>query len=526
MKMVKSQYNVIMKKLLLLLPLCFSFSFATAWVSNNHKSIVPQATIRKGCVYYCHTRTLLKSSMTPLIQPPATPPPPLPTASLENFMIDTLQRTLTSLRVDIGIDKTKIFFSGVSNEIEKNGSLLFDKIASIQLQDIPSLLDLSRFEQNLRLHTVPPQQFDMDILGFISDIQALMIRMYPASYSFIQMKLDGLSSIFPVFSFVTSAVVTYIIFTAIVPGQASLASRPYPMDRYDAASSRAYFDRRPYVVVARALTIGLQSLQFLFSLLLDRLLNKLQENELTRGRELAALLTRLGPTFIKVGQSLSIRTDLISPAYVRGLETLQDQVPAFDTETASQILETEWGRPITSVLTTDLSSKPIAAASLGQVYKARLLASNEEVAIKIQRPDIMEQIALDMYLIREIGGILKRVAKPNTDILGTIDAWGIGFVDELDYIQEAANGQRFSELIVETPLRDVVFSPTVIKDYTTRSILVTSWVNGERLDRSEAKDVSIICSIAMNTYLTMLLEFGLLRKSRFSLIKLLLTTRI
>jgi aarF domain-containing kinase len=194
------------------------------------------------------------------------------------------------------------------------------------------------------------------------------------------------------------------------------------------------------------------------------------------------------------------------------LETLQDQVPAFDTATARRILETEWGKPIMSVLSEDLTSTPIAAASLGQVYKARLRESNEEIAIKIQRPDITEQIALDMYLIREIGGILKRLTKLNTDIIGTVDAWGAGFVDELDYIQEAANGEKFSMQIMNTPLRDVVFAPIVLNEYTTRSVLVSSWVNGERLDRSDSSDVSVICSIAMNTYLTMLLEFGLLRK--------------
>ena len=138
--------------------------------------------------------------------------------------------------------------------------------------------------------------------------------------------------------------------------------------------------------------------------------------------------------------------------------------------------------------------------------------TNEEVAIKVQRPDIVEQIALDMYLIREIGGIIKRITKLNTDVIGTVDAWGIGFVDELDYIQEAANGEKFSELILGTPLRDVVFAPIVQREFTTRSVLVSSWVNGERLDRSDSRDVSLICSIAMNTYLTMLLEFGLLRK--------------
>ena len=150
--------------------------------------------------------------------------------------------------------------------------------------------------------------------------------------------------------------------------------------------------------------------------------------------------------------------------------------------------------------------------SLGQVYKARLRSTGEEVAIKVQRPNIMEKIALDMHLVREFGALTKRLAQLNTDLVGTVDAWGAGFIDELDYIQEGANGEMFSAQIKETPLKDVVFAPAVISEYTTRSVLVSSWVEGERLDRSSSEDVTVLCSIAMNTYLTMLLELGLLRK--------------
>jgi len=106
-----------------------------------------------------------------------------------------------------------------------------------------------------------------------------------------------------------------------------------------------------------------QSLQFGLSLLRDKLDDKIADNEEQRGRELAELLTRLGPTFIKVGQSLSIRTDLLSPGYIRGLETLQDQVPAFSTDVAKQILKNEWQQPISAVLVDDLPDKPVAAAS-------------------------------------------------------------------------------------------------------------------------------------------------------------------
>ncbi len=220
--------------------------------------------------------------------------------------------------------------------------------------------------------------------------------------------------------------------------------------------------------------------------------------------ELAQLLTELGPTFIKIGQSLSIRTDLLSPAYVRGLSSLQDKVPPFSTRTAKEILEEEWGQPLNSVLKT-ISDEPVAAASLGQVYKATL-KDGREVAVKVQRPNIMNQIALDMHLLREFAPFAKRTFNLNTDTIGTVDAWGGGFVDELDYIQEAENGKYFMSRIQETPLKDVVLAPAVVDELTTPKVLVTEWIDGERLDKSSNKDVTILCSICMNTYLTMLVS--------------------
>jgi predicted unusual protein kinase regulating ubiquinone biosynthesis (AarF/ABC1/UbiB family) len=224
--------------------------------------------------------------------------------------------------------------------------------------------------------------------------------------------------------------------------------------------------------------------------------------------ELAQLLTELGPTFIKVGQSLSIRTDLLSPAYVRGLSSLQDNVPPFDTGKAKEILEEEWGQSVKSVLS-KIGDKPVAAASLGQVYKATM-KDGREVAVKVQRPNIMNQIALDMHLLREFAPLAKRTFNLNTDTVGTVDAWGSGFVDELDYVQEAENGKYFMSRIQETPLKDVVLAPAVVDELTTPKVLVTEWIDGERLDKSSNQDITVLCSICMNTYLTMLLELGVL----------------
>ena len=205
---------------------------------------------------------------------------------------------------------------------------------------------------------------------------------------------------------------------------------------------------------------------------------------------------------------MSIRTDILSPAYVRGLTSLQDNVPAFDTTIAKQILEEEWGQSVDQVLSY-MSPTPVAAASLGQVYKGTLM-DGTEVAIKVQRPKIMNQIALDMHLLREFAPIAKRTFNLNTDTVGTVDAWGSGFVDELDYMQEAQNGKYFMKSIQETPLKDVVIAPEIVDDLTTPKVLVTGWIDGERLDKSSSEDITVLCSICMNTYLTMLLELGLL----------------
>jgi predicted unusual protein kinase regulating ubiquinone biosynthesis (AarF/ABC1/UbiB family) len=222
-------------------------------------------------------------------------------------------------------------------------------------------------------------------------------------------------------------------------------------------------------------------------------------------------LTPLQPSsFYLVGQSLSIRTDLLPPAYVRGLASLQDRVPAFDTEVAKQILQDEWGVLDINEVLTDITPQPVAAASLGQVYKATLKETGVPVAIKVQRPDIGTQIALDMHLLREFAPFAKRTFNLNTDTVGTVDAWGTGFVDELDYLQEARNGQYFMEQIQKTPLKNVVLAPEVVDELSTSKVLVTEWIDGERLDKSDKKDVTILCSICMNTYLTMLLEMGLL----------------
>ena len=282
---------------------------------------------------------------------------------------------------------------------------------------------------------------------------------------------------------------------------------------YNAKLAAAYFSKRPFKVASRGIEIASSATFFGFLLLLDFITGQLTEptREAQRADQLTTILTRTGPTFIKVGQSLSIRTDLLRPAYIVGLTKLQDKVPPFPTAVARRIIEEELGQPVEAVFASGIesSAQVVAAASLGQVFRAKLRADGSDVAVKIQRPDILENVALDMHLLREVFVPLKRLFQLNTDLVGLIDEWGTGFVDELNYFKEANNADEFMVSIANTPLRDAVFAPTVVRSASTGRVLTTQWVDGEKLDTCTGSDVTTLCSVAMNTYLTMMLEKGM-----------------
>jgi len=295
-----------------------------------------------------------------------------------------------------------------------------------------------------------------------------------------------------------------LLSVAAVASRRPSMTTPYPSGVYDKDTAAEYFRERPVLFFSRGAQIAMAALGFGVSVGLDLLMNKYEENEGKRADQATTILTELGPTFIKIGQSLSIRSDLLSPEYLRALTQLQDKVPEFSTETAIEIIKGELGRDVSSVY--DNFDRPIAAASLGQVYRARL-KDGREVAVKVQRPNILERIALDMHLIRESAPLLKKLGAPG-DIEGLVDDWGFGFVNELDYRKEGENAEAFMESISKTPLAKVVIAPPVVWEFTSTRVLTTEWIVGERLEQSSASDVSSLCSIAMNSYLTMMLESG------------------
>lgn len=127
---------------------------------------------------------------------------------------------------------------------------------------------------------------------------------------------------------------------------------------------------------------------------------KIPDRARARARECAELLAQLGPAFIKAGQALSTRPDIVPPLLLEELAQLQDQLPGFSSALAMACIEEDLGAPVEAIYA-QLDREPISAASLGQVHRG-VLISGERVAVKVQRPGLREQITLDLYIVRQI----------------------------------------------------------------------------------------------------------------------------
>ena len=163
---------------------------------------------------------------------------------------------------------------------------------------------------------------------------------------------------------------------------------------------------------------------------------------------------------------------------------MQDRLPTFPKEEAFAQVKAELGVDFDSVFEL-IEPEPIAAASIGQVFKARLISNGNVVAIKIQRPRCEEIIAVDLYIMRFYAGILARVASAlgrNIDLVSVIDDFGELIYREIDYTAEAANARRFAELYATIP---DVFIPRIYPDLCSSGVLTMEWVEGVRLVETE-----------------------------------------
>eukprot|EP00775_Hariotina_reticulata_P007778 gene7778-7976_t len=189
------------------------------------------------------------------------------------------------------------------------------------------------------------------------------------------------------------------------------------------------------------------------------------------------VLVGLGPAFVKIGQALSSRPDILPPAYLTELELLQDRIPPYPDAEAVEVIESELGLPVGAVFSS-FSPSPVAAASLGQVYRGTLASTGAEVAVKVQRPGVVDAIGRDTFILRHLAGIARKQLKLNTDLPALVDEWAASLFKELDYRREAANAERFSRLFSFMP---EVVVPQMYTEYTTPCVLVMEWIEGDRL---------------------------------------------
>jgi len=303
------------------------------------------------------------------------------------------------------------------------------------------------------------------------------------------------------------------------------------------------------------------------------------ELETELSQKLRSSLTRLGPTFVKVGQQLSIRPDLVSPVVLHELQRLCDAVPPFEDEIAMKVLAEELSLTMgddhadttnkpklngkearTATILNAFEEMPqlVASASLGQVYKATLRSNNDDsstikgansktskkqVAIKIQRPDMLQTVSLDLFLLISYGKTVDKLCSILTNQIPYHEKFLNGFANgafmELNYIQEAENQiyfrnelhsrfhgtkntsnekNKFSILPFlpsilksnnnKTSHVEKVIVPKVYEQFTTQRVLVSEWIDGIPLAQAPKGQIRELIPIGVELFLCQLLDIG------------------
>lgn len=214
--------------------------------------------------------------------------------------------------------------------------------------------------------------------------------------------------------------------------------------RYDATKIARAFRFQPWWPAWRAIRILLSFLGFVLGLQIDAVMGRTVANQPVRATQIREILTDLGPTFIKVGQALSTRPDLVQQNFLDELIKLQDQLPPFSNGVAFDIIEQDTEHALDEIFA-EISPNPIAAASLGQVYRAKLY-SGEEVAVKVQRPKLKPILMLDLYLMRWFAQRFAWLLPLNLghDLALIVDEFGTKLFEETDYENEGRNAERFA----------------------------------------------------------------------------------
>jgi len=229
-----------------------------------------------------------------------------------------------------------------------------------------------------------------------------------------------------------------------------------------------------------------------------------------RGQHLREVLEELGPTFVKFGQLLSTRPDIVPPDIIAELRPLQDDVRPFPFEQAERVIEEELGNSIERLFV-DFDPMPVAAASIGQVHRATL-PNGRPVAVKVQRPDAARQIEADLVLLYQAAKLVKeRVqALAFVDARALVDEFARQIRQELDYRLEGRNAQTFHRNFAGDPH---VHVPRVYWTYTRTRVLTLEWLHGTQLADVDTLGLTLeerrdLAYLTAETWMTMIFRHG------------------
>jgi ubiquinone biosynthesis protein len=199
-----------------------------------------------------------------------------------------------------------------------------------------------------------------------------------------------------------------------------------------------------------------------------------------RAEAFARSLKEMGPTYIKFGQLLSTRPDIVPQEYIAALESLQDDLPPFSFAEVERIVEEELGVRLSKAFET-FEAQPIAAASLGQVHRA-ILRDGREVVVKVQRPDVREQVHRDLEIFGDIANDLEKHTEigRKMNLTGALQQARMVMFSELNYLHEARNTETLRENLAPFPQ---IYIPEVVHDFTSPRVLTTELVKGRKVSK-------------------------------------------
>jgi aarF domain-containing kinase len=284
--------------------------------------------------------------------------------------------------------------------------------------------------------------------------------------------------------------------------------------QYDWEDLRTYWSARPLTVWSRFAQIIYELGPVMGSCVKDLVVfaadnkEEVEAKQLLLASRLREALTNLGPAFVKAGQQLSIRPDLVPPVVLKELQKLCDAVRSIPDDVALQIIREELDEQDLDRLFQDI--RLVASASLGQVYKAKLRDSGKEVAIKVQRPNTRKIFSLDLFLLHRLGFLIDNFTAVFTQQpqfhSAFYESFARGSYAELDYENEALNQIRFQKSFAERNLPVVV--PDVYQKLSTERVLTTQWIDGIKLADSPKDQIRKLIPVGIELFLTQLLDIG------------------